>query len=388
MRRTASFALAVLAVSGGVASAQSYLDSQGPQLIPPVPRGRVYDVPQTNGPGVARSWSPAPAVARPSAHGDDDGIEKAVVWYGNLFGRRATSRDYAAWADHFRRGGSESDLLASMLASDEYYQRNGGTFDRWFLAATTAATAPVDPYELPRWREIFRRTGDRYALMERYLDATGVFAEAHGHDDHHGHQHGAGYGPGRYDEGYAGSPYLDDDRYGDYGLLEPEYDYHAGHGHGGHVHTAGYRPTAPSSPPELIAGWYRTYNGREIRQDELNKWMNDLNKGMPLEEVYASVLGGDEWYIRTGSNPASWVASTLEALGQRSDGRALDSWLDRLRRRGDRYQVALDMVRTFNAAPAGRIDRGAVRPDPRYLIVEPDRFRDRDYRRDKHDHDD
>lgn len=382
MRRVASLALAALTVSGGIASAQAFRDSQGPVLIPPSPYRSAPTVVAPSRQPTVRSWSDGPVVVRRSpgvhdhSHDADDPIQKAVVWHGNLFGRRATSRDVAAWEDFLRQGGRDSDLLASMLASDEYFQRNGGTFDRWFLAATTAATAPVDPYELPRWREIYRRTGDRYAFMQRYLDQSGVFAEGH---DHHGHEHGAGYG-----QGYAGSPYLENDYYGS---LEPEYDFHGSHGHGGHVHTAGYRPTAPSSPPELIAGWYRTFHGREIRQDELNKWMNDLNKGMPLEEVYASVLGGDEWYIRTGSDPTRWVASTLEALGQRPDGRTLDSWLDRLRRRGDRYQVALDMVRTYNAVPGGRLDRGVSRPSPRYVVVEPDYYRERD-RRDRHDHDD
>jgi hypothetical protein len=81
----------------------------------------------------------------------------------------------------------------------------------------------------------------------------------------------------------------------------------------------------------------------------MNKWLSDLNKGMSLDEVYASVLAAPEWYNRAGGNPPSWIASTLAALGQSNDGDAVNYWLDRYRRHdGDRFGTALEMVRGQN----------------------------------------
>ncbi len=81
----------------------------------------------------------------------------------------------------------------------------------------------------------------------------------------------------------------------------------------------------------------------------MNKWLSDLNKGMSIDEVYASVLAAPEWYNRAGANPSSWIGSTLAALGQSNDGNAVNYWLDRFRRNdGDRFDTALEMVRGRN----------------------------------------
>ncbi len=374
MTRPTSFSsLALLALVGGVASAQPTSRLQGPLLLAPGRSGsessferRSTDYRQ---PTYRGSYSLEPR-REPTVSPDDPRLGTAETWHRRLFGRRPDPTEWAAWSRHFGRNGTTYDLLAGMIAGDEYFERTGGNFEDWFASAAEATGRPVTSKEVWEWGIVYRQDRDRLALARRLLDVSGLLNGAVQHQvarPIQGHVHASSpsvvYGAGSYG--------VEHDDHDHYGRLEPDHHEHAGHGH-----TAGYGPIAtgrPSSGPEQIAEWYRTYNGREIQPNELNKWVSDLNKGMPMDEVFASVLGGDEWYARTGSSAPSWVASTLAALGQRADQQSLDFWLDRFRRNGgERYRTALEMVRRSGGGPAAVEGRG-----------DDDRRR-----RDRHDNDD
>lgn len=367
MRLRPAFAALTLIASGGFASAQQSERLQGPLLIPPAP-GEAERVPFRSDSPSRRSFDSRGAADQDRGYAiqieprssrsvspDDPRLASIESWHRRLFGRRPDPVEWSAWGRHFERGGNAYDLLAGMIASDEYFERTGGRFEDWFTSAAAATGRPVTSKEVWEWEIAYRRDPDRLPIARRLLDVSGLFGSRTsqvggrrpvviGHD-HHGH---GGLGHGIELSGYEA-----------HGPFGPGYDAHGHehghhHGHPGHEHTAGYGPAAgPASPADLIADWYRTYNGREIQPHELNKWMSDLNKGMPLDEVYASVLGGDEWYIRVGSSAPQWAASTLEALSQRPDRQAVEHWLDRLRRHGgNRFRTALEMVRTTGGAPA------------------------------------
>jgi len=132
------------------------------------------------------------------------------------------------------------------------------------------------------------------------------------------------------------------------------HDHHADHEtHGGTPYTA-LRPVAPLSEPELIADWYRSYFSREAGPHEVQKWLSDLNKGMPLSEVYASIIAADEWFGRNGSSPSRWIAATLNVFGERPDADAVGDWMDRYRRHnGDRFKTTMEMVDRYGVPGVG-----------------------------------
>lgn len=368
MRLRPTFAALTLLASGGIASAQADR-LQGPLLIPPAP-GEYRSTPlrddsyRRNGRSGGYTFENDPRYSR-GISPDDPRLATMDQWHQRLFRQPADQAELSAWQRHFERGGSAYDLIADLLASDDYFQRTGGNFEDWFTSAAAATGRPVTSKEVWEWGIAYRRDQNRLSIARRLLDVSGLFGNRAGQPvirqhDHGAYEAGSDYGTYGYGTSYGASNGIQLSGYD--ASVQPGYGYPGygygpdGHGrHSSHQHTAGYGPVAaPPSPADLIADWYRTYNGREIQPQELNKWMSDLNKGMPLDEVYASVLGGDEWYIRTGRSAPNWAASTLEALGQSANGQTVNNWLERLRRNGgNRFRTALEMVRAFGGAPVG-----------------------------------
>jgi hypothetical protein len=117
-----------------------------------------------------------PQPAYTGAGGNDWRLQHAATWYRNLFGREPSTGEYQKWADHYRRGGTTEEVLVSLLASDEYWNRTGGDFMDWFMASALMASRPVTPQQAAQWREVYRQQNrDRDAVLHRFFDATGVF---------------------------------------------------------------------------------------------------------------------------------------------------------------------------------------------------------------------
>ena len=405
MRRVLPIAaIAILSAAGNIALAQR---EQGPLLIPPSPNERLSPRSNSFGPSPSQAGSgdlrhdnsspyylggrtyfpssrPSPHVNRPTSPGlevdtapiRDPEIGRISEWYQRFHDRRMVAVERHNWEIYLHRdNGSLDKVIVQMLGGDEFYKKSGGNFDSWLRAIAEETGVRLSRDELAHWRDVARRA-DRLTLAREFLTAKNVIRgpglvsippagrEFDDDFDHHHHQHGGdiygggltNVGGGYYGNEYGGmygSPF---DRivpspnrsYGS-GYQIPQYLLDNDHDHG-HQHSVGYGPRAGgNSPQELIASWYQTYFGRDIAPGELNKWLSDLNKGMSLDEVYASVLAAPEWYTRSGGNPSSWIASTLAALGQRNDGGAVSYWLDRFRRHdGDRFETALEMVRGRN----------------------------------------
>jgi hypothetical protein len=310
MSRTIPYA--VLAVCLLISPAFAQRGPQGPILLPPANvGGGSYGVGQV-GPSYITPYGGDQQYHHHRFGGDrfgDPRMAEIAGWYRQLLGRDLHPVEEHNWRLHLRDGGTMEGVLAMILAGDEFYNQSGRRFEDWFTAVAAATGYRMSRAEAAQWRQEYRRSPDRVSFVRWFLaNQAGV------------------------------------------GVVEPGFGYEVPWNGGAQHHTAGFGPRHMSEA-DLIAEWYRTYFGREIAGYELDKWLSDRARGMPLDEVYASVLAAPEWYARTGS-PTNWVASTLEALGTRADHDSVGYWSDRLRRhRGDRFRTALEMVRSTGGRP-------------------------------------
>jgi hypothetical protein len=394
MRRFLPTATLVIATA---ASQSAFAQTtQGPLLIPPSP-GESFSYGNSGnafGPSQSRVGSgdqlaaPPYYLSKPGYHGQpvrnvsprdvdtapirDPEMAQVAEWYRDIFHRPMVALERHNWEIYLHQDtGTLDQVLVQMLGSDEYYKQSGANFDDWLQNIAAVMGIRLSPLEAAQWRDASRGT-DRLTFARQFLIAEGVivgdgqvvfgprptvgdygiYGSQHSQHQHFGEATYAGgtynafgsprggivpiqgsYGGGLQTSRNAVPHYLADDAWAN-----------------SQQHSVGYGPRpAGNSPPDLIAGWYQTYFGRDIAPGELNKWLSDLNKGMPLDEVYASVLAAPEWYNRTGGTPPQWLGSTLAALGQTNDSGSVNYWLDRFRRHnGDRFKTTLEMVRAQN----------------------------------------
>ena len=339
-------ALTIFVAAGNTTLAQYSRGADGPLLIPHeyslsyggngrYHEGRGHDHGgYYDGRGDGRSGYgeyPGPVAYDPSR------MRQVANWYRELLGREMTRAEEIKMRGHTleQHRGAMTDILARILGSAEFYNRVGGRFDRWVDAVENYTSRDISRREEADWSESHRHAPGREAQALVRTDFVRHLYEEHPREPV--------VVP---DRGYRGRPVVSQPEL-------PWYADHVGHDHGGHRHTghrhtAGYGPVAqPSGDPAIIADWYRTYFGREIAPHELQKWLSDRQKGMPLDEIYASVLAAPEWYVRTGGSPTRWIAATLDALGQGASRDGVGYWYDRYQRHnGDRFKVAKEMVRS------------------------------------------
>lgn len=136
--------------------------------------------------------------------------------------------------------------------------------------------------------------------------------------------------------------------------------------HDGHGHWRSPRPGPVTPGPriertlDLIAGWYRVYMGRSLTRWEARKWVDDLERGMSRQEIFATILSSADWYQRAGGSARRWIQATLASLGELDAG-ALPQWLVRLQNvGGDRRAVADQMVARYGVRPARRVRPTAI----------------------------
>jgi hypothetical protein len=97
--------------------------------------------------------------------------EQIVIgWYQRFLDRVPDDAGLRSWAGGLRRGDSPSDLLAQILASDEYYKRAGST-PEGFVAKLFADIAgrKADPKEFAELVNVTLREG-RTQAARRLLD--------------------------------------------------------------------------------------------------------------------------------------------------------------------------------------------------------------------------
>jgi Domain of unknown function (DUF4214) len=78
----------------------------------------------------------------------------------------------------------------------------------------------------------------------------------------------------------------------------------------------------------LVDYWYRTYLGRAPDPQGLATWANQLNQGVPVNQVLATILASDEYYQRAGGTPQGFIARLYnDFLNRAPAGADLDFWV-------------------------------------------------------------
>ena len=71
-------------------------------------------------------------------------------------------------------------------------------------------------------------------------------------------------------------------------------------------------PARAMDDTQLVESWYQRYLGRGSDPGGLNNWVWQLRSGMPPDAVEACILGSDEYYVRHGQTPESFVAGLYQ----------------------------------------------------------------------------
>jgi hypothetical protein len=96
-------------------------------------------------------------------------------------------------------------------------------------------------------------------------------------------------------------------------------------------------------PNSLVDHWYRTYLGR-APDTGMATWVNDLNQGVPADQVLAAIIGSDEYYRRAGLTPVGYITRLFNDILNRAPSPAdLDFWTARMYTE-DRPTVAREIL--------------------------------------------
>jgi hypothetical protein len=84
------------------------------------------------------------------------------------------------------------------------------------------------------------------------------------------------------------------------------------------------------SPTSLLQGWYKQYLGREVEPSGLNYWIALLNDGASPAFVQSKILGSDEYFVRAGNDPSSFVQGLFrDVLKRKPTATEYRFWLAR-----------------------------------------------------------
>src|SRR5581483_2959385 len=102
----------------------------------------------------------------------------------------------------------------------------------------------------------------------------------------------------------------------------------------------------PPNPSGVVDGLYHKYLGRHPDAVGLNLYVADLQRGTPVDQVEASILGSPEYFRRNGSSPDGFVVGLFrDVLGQAPCPHDMKVWLGRTLHSPDRVSVALRFLR-------------------------------------------
>jgi hypothetical protein len=98
---------------------------------------------------------------------------------------------------------------------------------------------------------------------------------------------------------------------------------------------------------ELVQSFYQRYLGRQAEPSGLQYWVTVLHQGQTPANVLASILGGDEYYLKRGSTPQGFVRGLYkDVLGRDPRPEEMDARLTALDwYQGDRIRLANDVLR-------------------------------------------
>jgi uncharacterized protein YkwD len=103
---------------------------------------------------------------------------------------------------------------------------------------------------------------------------------------------------------------------------------------------------SPEARTRLVKTWYLTYLGRPALNGEEQGWVSALLRGVPEETVLATILGSDEFFIRTGTGNQPYIQALYSRLLQRTASSGeVGGWLSALPQAG-RSGIALAFLRS------------------------------------------
>jgi hypothetical protein len=110
----------------------------------------------------------------------------------------------------------------------------------------------------------------------------------------------------------------------------------------------------------LVQSFYQRFLGRQAELSGLQYWVVVLHQGQPPANVLASILGGEEYYLRRGSTPQGFVRGLYkDLLGREPTFAELDTRLAALDwYQGDRIRLANDVLRDAGPEPFNRLGPG------------------------------
>jgi hypothetical protein len=116
----------------------------------------------------------------------------------------------------------------------------------------------------------------------------------------------------------------------------------------------------------LVASWYQKYLGRDPDQGGLMGWACELARGGNVE---AGILSSEEYYLRFGATPESFVFSLyVNVLSREPDFKEVQGWVCRWKQLGcNRGALACEFLR----AAANEIALRAAPPPVIYQPVPP-----------------
>src|SRR5262245_8235559 len=83
----------------------------------------------------------------------------------------------------------------------------------------------------------------------------------------------------------------------------------------------------PANPETLVRAWYRQYLGRDPDPSGLQSWVAALLQGNQPEAVLATILGSEEYLLRSGGTPEGFVQNLFKDLtGRRPSQAEFDYW--------------------------------------------------------------
>ncbi|OWK46392.1 DUF4214 domain-containing protein [Fimbriiglobus ruber] len=105
--------------------------------------------------------------------------------------------------------------------------------------------------------------------------------------------------------------------------------------------------SAQVDPAGLIYSLYRKYTGADPTPQQLQIWIREMQKGVSAADVHANLIGSNEYFNRCQRNPVTFVNGVYaEVLSAAPDPKALEYWLDQLRRnRNDRVKWAKQFLK-------------------------------------------
>lgn len=234
----------------------------------------------------------ASAQYRYNYRADRDGAtaqETVRGWY-RQFLDRDPDPGARTWIQALRQGQDARQVLSGILASDEYYQKAGGTARRF--------------------------------VRQMYRDLTGAVPR-----------------DGRYWN------LVEQAEFGDRAEVADELLEH---------HPGPWQRSRPESQAEerQVAQWYQRYLGRAPQPTEIHYAADQLELGTPAIYVLSEILASPEYYRRMGGTPERFVLGIYRELsGQVPDGGTIEIWAARVPSADQRRRLATSLLNYYQGWP-------------------------------------